>query len=394
MARIETVLRVFVASPDDMTEERELLESVVRELNNTWSEKLGIRLDLVRWETHAYPSVGLDAQTVINDQIGDDYDIFVGMMWKRFGTPTGRAGSGTEEEFERAYQRFREKPNELRIMFYFKDYPVKPSEMDLEQLTLIKEFREKLGAKGTLYWTYTNPEEFPSLLRMHLSKQVQEWQKSWGTGAARETSSLESVADVIQVEKAEEGLIDLIEKGQESFENSYQVALRILVTTNELGETIKKRTEEINSMRTSRVRVDIKALKRIVERVAEDMEQFVARMEPELSIFSQSYSKGVNALTRVASLSSDFKSEDKKEVVDTLEMVKTLKDELYEVLSGLSTFQAEVKNIPPISTKLNQAKKHTLSVLKDFADRMTAAINLTAEVEITIQGLLSNFQAS
>ena len=131
MARSETILRIFVASPKDVAEERASLEDVVRELNLTWSKNLGIRLELVKWETHAYPGIGTDPQAVINEQIGDDYDIFVGIIWKCFGTPTERANSGTAEEFDRAYKRFRENPDQLRIMFYFRDAPVAPSELDL-----------------------------------------------------------------------------------------------------------------------------------------------------------------------------------------------------------------------------------------------------------------------
>ena len=93
MARQEHVLTVFAASPGDVEAERGKLEDVIRELNVTWSRELGIRLDLVRWETHAYLGFGADGQDVINQEIPDDCDIFVGIMWCRYGTPTGRAGS-------------------------------------------------------------------------------------------------------------------------------------------------------------------------------------------------------------------------------------------------------------------------------------------------------------
>src|SRR5688500_14105574 len=115
-----TVLRVFAASPSELSEERALLDQVISELNNVWSSKLGLWLQLIRWETHAYPGVGADAQEVVNEEIGDDYEIFVGLMWTRFGTATGRAASGTEEEFERAYSRYKEDKRSVRVMFYFR----------------------------------------------------------------------------------------------------------------------------------------------------------------------------------------------------------------------------------------------------------------------------------
>jgi hypothetical protein len=114
----------------DVEDERGKLEDIIRELNESWSRMLDIRLDLVRWETHAYPGMGIDSQDVINEQIPDDYDLFVGIMWCRYGTPTGRAGSGTVEEFQRAKARYDENPSSVKLMMYFKDEPIPPSHLD------------------------------------------------------------------------------------------------------------------------------------------------------------------------------------------------------------------------------------------------------------------------
>lgn len=75
MARIETVLSVFVASPGEVADERKRLERVVDELNFVWSRECGLRLELVKWETHAYSDRGTDAQDVINKQL-DEFDTF------------------------------------------------------------------------------------------------------------------------------------------------------------------------------------------------------------------------------------------------------------------------------------------------------------------------------
>src|SRR5690349_22389526 len=94
-------LSVFVASPNDVREERDRIQRVVEEFNLGIAKAQGLILELIRWETHAWPDIGDDAQDVINRQIPIP-DIFIGILWKRFGTPTKRADSGTQEEFERA----------------------------------------------------------------------------------------------------------------------------------------------------------------------------------------------------------------------------------------------------------------------------------------------------
>ena len=94
-------IRIFVASPSDVARERDQLARVVEELNLTIpaiAPEKKVVLELVRWETHVYPAIGPEPQRVVNEQIGD-YDIFVGILWKRMGTPTATAASGTEEEF-------------------------------------------------------------------------------------------------------------------------------------------------------------------------------------------------------------------------------------------------------------------------------------------------------
>lgn len=105
MPRESVILQIFVASPSDVSDERELLETVVAQLNQTWSTSLGITFELVKWGTHVHPSFSSDPQAVINEQIGLEYDVFIGIFWGRLGTSTPRAASGAIEEFDRAYSR-------------------------------------------------------------------------------------------------------------------------------------------------------------------------------------------------------------------------------------------------------------------------------------------------
>ncbi len=147
-------LKIFVASPGDVSEERDIVSVVVQELRRTIGDIRGVELEVVRWETHAWPDVGEDAQDVINTQIGE-YDLLVGIMWKRFGTPTKRSRSGTGEEFERAYDLFTSY-GRPKIMFYFRTAPFYPrDEKELSQIRKVIRFRKKLERLGVLFWGYS-----------------------------------------------------------------------------------------------------------------------------------------------------------------------------------------------------------------------------------------------
>jgi hypothetical protein len=163
-------LRIFVASPGDVESERKQLADVVAELNLTMSaiapEKNCI-LELVRWETHVHPGLGRDAQDVVNEQIGP-YDIFIGILWKRMGTPTRVARSGTEEEIRRAYAAWREN-KALPVLIYFCQQPSSPPQTkdEAEQISKVEAFRAELSNIGLISY-YKDHNGFADVVRPHL----------------------------------------------------------------------------------------------------------------------------------------------------------------------------------------------------------------------------------
>lgn len=173
--------RVFVASPGDVPAERKVMEKVVSELNLTHGPELDYRLELVRWQTHTAPGGGRPQQ-VINEMIGA-YDIFVGIMWRRFGTPTGRFGSGTEEEFRLAYSAW-EKNQKMPLMFYFCQQPFMPRELEeIEQVRRVLLFRKELSGK-TLAWDYRSHGKFADEIRKHLCMRISRLVKDERSGVA------------------------------------------------------------------------------------------------------------------------------------------------------------------------------------------------------------------
>jgi len=171
-------IRIFIASPGDVAQERDTLSNIViPELRRIFSigpfseVSDGVELEAIRWETHAWPDVGEDAQDVINREIGE-FDILVGIMWRRFGTPTRRSSSGTGEEFQRAYDYFREY-GRPKIMWYFRTEPFyTTSRGDLTQFRKVLSFRGKLENLGVLFWEFESSLEFERNVREHLIRQI------------------------------------------------------------------------------------------------------------------------------------------------------------------------------------------------------------------------------
>src|SRR3990170_335813 len=103
-------LRIFAASPSDVTNERAKLETVVDSLKPT-ADYLGLTLEVIDWRA-VVPDAGRPQQIIFDQLKPTSWDIFVGILWHRFGTPSGAKDpqtqkeylSGTEEEFRTAYR--------------------------------------------------------------------------------------------------------------------------------------------------------------------------------------------------------------------------------------------------------------------------------------------------
>ncbi|MFT7157569.1 MAG: hypothetical protein ACI8Q1_002588 [Parvicella sp.] len=161
------IYKCFIASPADTQEERDLCDKVFEEINKNLGAHLNFRVESIKWEKDTRPSFGSDGQDVINHQILKDYELFIGIMWKKFGTPTLRAESGTEEEFNNAYEKYNKDGN-VEIMLYFNSSPL-PQDFDLDQYCKVKTFKKKVSELGALYNTYNGTAEFEPLLRDHIS---------------------------------------------------------------------------------------------------------------------------------------------------------------------------------------------------------------------------------
>ena len=184
------VIKVFVASPGDVVEERKAVEPVVGEINRTLGDQLGCRLEVVMWETDAYAAASpLGAQPIIDSQIDvTSMDVVIGIFWTRFGTDTGFGLSGSAHEIQRALEASmrRGKPH---VMVYFCDRPARIASVnDAEQQKKVLELREQLG-KRALTFPYEQVQQFKDLVRQQLGTYLQkhvEASGSYGQGTGRE----------------------------------------------------------------------------------------------------------------------------------------------------------------------------------------------------------------
>lgn len=164
-------ITVFLASPGDVKRERKAVRDAVEEVNRTTGEHDDFRLNVKGWETHTRPAASKKgrAQDAIFEQIGP-YDIFLGIMWTRVGTPTGKAASGTIEEYELARQQWsRRRKYKPSVMFYFRSkVATEIDRLDPEQLKQVQLFKQRVFKDG-LAREYGTVKSFEGMMREHLT---------------------------------------------------------------------------------------------------------------------------------------------------------------------------------------------------------------------------------
>lgn len=385
MARSETVINVFVASPGDVNEERVALEAIITELNRTWSKNLNLRLDLVKWETNIYPNFGAYPQDVINQQLNDEYDVFIALFWSKVGTATNIADSGTIEEFERAYKKYKNDPNSVDIMVYFKDQAIPPSQMNVEQLQKIQSLKEKMGEKGGLYWMFDSTEDFENLLRGHLSRVAQSWSNKLQITEKVEQANNHQLSDSVIDESDDYGLFDYLDIYEDRISDITSAFELMSDATIKIGTQFRRRTAEISNLNHVNSS-DYKEARKIIKLTSDDLTRYSEIINSQVSILSPSRTEAFNALSKGISISIELSKDEDK--------LKELKESLFEMLrstgnteKSLLVFKESVINLPRLNLQINKAKRLVTLSLDRVLDETRKMIQSTNDVLEIIQNI-------
>lgn len=163
MPKSGQIYTMFISCPSDVDEFISDIKEAVDDFNNTYGKKNGIIINTTHWKKDSYPhsSKEKSAQEEINMQLLSEADMMAGFFWTRFGQPTEKYGSGTEEEINYMLD------NGKDVFLYFLDKEVAPSKIDAEQLMRINEFRSK---RKDLYKVLKDTGELTPTLTLDLQK--------------------------------------------------------------------------------------------------------------------------------------------------------------------------------------------------------------------------------
>ena len=394
MASTVTTLQILVASPSDATEEQRIAREVIEDLNVALHGSR-IRFELLQWKTHSRPGLGQGGQDVINQQFGEEYDVLVGIMWMRFGSPTNRAESGTEEEFNRALARS-QRGERVEIMFYFKaSGPKSLEDIDIDQLKKVQAFKERIRKHG-LQHEFSDGEEFRRKLHMHLGAFGRDWQsnhtvdvpqpehtaaEATGGGTATEENA-NPLAHLSALNGDEEddnyGLIELVEQTIDAMNATTAITGRITDATRVLGEQIKRRGAEMNALEVGQ---SMNQRKRIVNNSANDLEQFVKRLSVEIPELYAQQATAMDALGRVVTAPGTDLTESREAVDDLCSHLRGYRDGLRSAETGVEEFRGAIAGVPRLTGDFIRARRRTIAVIDDLLAQIERAIRQVGNVE-------------
>ena len=163
MAKSVTQYDLLISCPGDIKDEVGLIQDAVDKFNQQFSDNSGISIRVRHWSKSSYSQSGGKPQAILNQQFVNNCDAAVAIFWTRFGTPTDKYGSGTEEEIELMLK------NKKQVFMYFCDKPIAPSLVDEKGRKKVQAFRKKYESRG-LYYQYSTNEDFSQMFFAHLSQ--------------------------------------------------------------------------------------------------------------------------------------------------------------------------------------------------------------------------------
>lgn len=178
VARQQTRIQVFIATPGGLEEERRAFREIVDSVNRHYANDLGFHFQDAGWEY--VPATVRRPQGEINKEVRES-DYVVVVLWDRWGSRTGDAQytSGTEEEYFVARECLADESMPmLDVAVYFKDVPERQMADAGKELRKVLKFKEDLEAsKELLYGRFATEGDFRETIRSQLHAWIRDWQR-------------------------------------------------------------------------------------------------------------------------------------------------------------------------------------------------------------------------
>jgi hypothetical protein len=388
-------ITVFISSPSDVSKERAEVLDAIKDVNQIKGDALGYNLIPLTWERDVVPTIGGSPQEVIDASIGDDYDIFLGIMSTRFGTATKDAASGTEHEFQRAYKRKSEDQDSLEIMFYFQEPGHSGRDIDPAELMKVLDFQSSISDKG-LYSNYKSVAEFKTQMRTHLAKLMDKVIEKGENQNLSKPPIVHTNNDVVENGALSDPLAILnnLEDDEEIgyYELSEDVADSFGAATENLGALsnamVKLSTE--TSGHTQKFKVNGQAVtpqnaKSLLKESSRSMDNFVETSSVLLPLFHRNLEDGLQYSRELLIMLTEdgaTSNEDKAGLSDSL---KEMNSGMAKGLAAFEGLSETLGSLPRATSVFNRSRKRSKAVIDGLCNLIASAIKDVEDIRNVVE---------
>lgn len=378
-------IKIFISCPGDITDELNSIDVIVKEINKTFGEFSNFSIQIVHWDEDTYTDIGKDGQEVINNQI--DYDILIGILWMRLGTPTKRDKSGTVEEINRAISN----PKKQQLIYFKTATPTSLNSINTSELDDVRLFKKELTNK-LLYKEFESIEKFESLFRLNLSNLIKDKfineQKPINNTAEiilskKEAKYQQIVSLINEIEnptKKNLSEIDVFDLNENTHECFAKISINLETLTsyiNKLTVNLNTGTNEINQINTIKdTRLKLSKSKKVVNRLSEELNEFNDEINSELPHFSHSLEEVGKIISEVLLTMKSYKDDNYLEIKSS---AVDFRNSMEYAMNSTANMLKEIMAWPPINLKFNTSKRNTEIVLKDFTKEILFGLTLIDE---------------
>ena len=188
MSKTITSYKLFVSCPSDVEAYLDSIQTAITSFNHGFGNLNDISIDVIHWRKDVFSNIekGGSSEGEIIKQALEKTDMLIGIFWTRFGMPTEKYKSGTEEEID--YMLGERKP----VSLYFLDKPVSPSKIDTKQLKKIKDFMKKHQKDG-IYTILENEMDLAFRLKDDFEKRFSELLKDSSNKPVEDDSQAKTI---------------------------------------------------------------------------------------------------------------------------------------------------------------------------------------------------------
>lgn len=335
-------LNIFISSPSDVIEEREIIRKTVQSLNMAYKGTDFPYFNIIELKQDIRSDIGsgFGPQEIIDKQIDNKYDIFIGILWKRYGTSTENYGSGTEQEFENALK------SGSKVMFYFSNVPVSPEEIIPEEFEKILKFKEKISDKG-LYYEYNSMLDFEKLVYNNLRILAIEKRDS-----KNETPTSQS--------EEEKGIFDHMD----DFYSKFDLVQKDMDFITDSFSKMEIESDKLEQPKEN----DLNSFKIYTNQMADVLDNFSKDFTENRKNLSNHFSEGIDSLVKVLELSNDYI--DDSEFNTMIDSIRFCINSVDEINSQMDTIITLFDSIPPLTKKFNKSKRNFTRNIKSLSKEL------------------------